>query len=300
LSDTTVKKEKLSDTTVKKEKNPLSFARSGIFCTNCSKNSKPDAANPETAKSSPAKTDTTKPKITNPEPQKPKRIPISENREIYRKLHNKILTDTDTEEMYKYQMLKLKSTDEVFLEDLTKDGDLPKSKSAIRIEEPLSKILTNHLEFNWHLGHKRALFWNLKNYYDSQNQNVFDVCPITYTIKELEDSEFSKFVDCYRRIGGYANHSSVSTAQPNIEDSLDYKSLYPKNIWILKPGENTNKGAGIYICETISEIRQTIKEEKYKNSQRTFILQKYIEKPLLYKKRKFDIRAYMLISSINQ
>lgn len=32
---------------------------------------------------------------------------------------------------------------------------------------------------------------------------------------------------------------------------------------------------------------------------KTFIVQKYMEKPLLYNKRKFDIRCYILMTSIN-
>ena len=33
---------------------------------------------------------------------------------------------------------------------------------------------------------------------------------------------------------------------------------------------------------------------------KTYIIQKYIEKPLLYKQRKFDIRCYMLLNSQNK
>lgn len=28
----------------------------------------------------------------------------------------------------------------------------------------------------------------------------------------------------------------------------------PKNIWILKPGENSNRGNGIMVCSTMKEI----------------------------------------------
>jgi len=32
---------------------------------------------------------------------------------------------------------------------------------------------------------------------------------------------------------------------------------------------------------------------------KTFIIQSYIDKPFLYQRRKFDIRHYMMITSIN-
>jgi hypothetical protein len=42
------------------------------------------------------------------------------------------------------------------------------------------------------------------------------------------------------------------------------------------------------------------KKGKHANgSQKTYIVQKYIEKPMLYKNRKFDIRHYMMISRLH-
>lgn len=42
------------------------------------------------------------------------------------------------------------------------------------------------------------------------------------------------------------------------------------------------------------------KKEKHNDgTNKTYILQKYIEKPLLYKKRKFDLRHYIMMSCTN-
>lgn len=51
-----------------------------------------------------------------------------------------------------------------------------------------------------------------------------------------------------------------------------------KNMWIVKPGENTNRGNGISVAYGIDDIKIRINgRERNKDGQlRTFILQKYI------------------------
>ena len=66
----------------------------------------------------------------------------------------------------------------------------------------------------------------------------------------------------------------------------------------MKPGEYTNRGVGITVHTKLSEIREIINSEAT-NDSRTFILQRYIEKPALYKNRKFDIRCFAMVTSIN-
>ena len=70
--------------------------------------------------------------------------------------------------------------------------------------------------------------------------------------------------------------------------------MAPKNIWIIKPGENTNQGQGIQVAKEFNEIQGIIKDSTA-NSRRTCIVQKYIHNPLLLHKRKFDIRTYVLM-----
>ncbi|CAD8150662.1 unnamed protein product [Paramecium octaurelia] len=157
-----------------------------------------------------------------------------------------------------------------------------KMKLAI-YNEPIK--MHNHLENNFHLGNKKALFYNMKAYYESQNINAFDNLPVTYHIKSQDGPEYQQFLEAYRE------------RQQLITLEQDKR----RNIWIIKPGEITNRGNGIKISEDLNEIQSILNsKEVHKNgSYKTFIVQLYIDRPLLYNKRKFDIRCYSLYVSIN-
>ena len=51
----------------------------------------------------------------------------------------------------------------------------------------------NHVTCNWNLSNKKALFMNLKNYYEAQNMNPFEFIPMTFHVTDSEDKEFQKF-----------------------------------------------------------------------------------------------------------
>jgi hypothetical protein len=56
----------------------------------------------------------------------------------------------------------------------------------------------NHFENNEYLGNKKALFYNMKNYYERQQKEVFDFLPVTFHVKRCGDqawSEFSSYFD---------------------------------------------------------------------------------------------------------
>jgi hypothetical protein len=67
------------------------------------------------------------------------------------------------------------------------------------------------------------------------------------------------------------------------------------NIWLVKPAA-ANQGRGIEIFNELNDIVKFIgSRPKYS----CWVVQKYVERPLLFKGRKFDIRHYMLITSFN-
>jgi len=134
----------------------------------------------------------------------------------------------------------------------------------------------NHLEGNVHLGNKKAMFYNLKIYYESIGKNPFDFIPLTFHIKEgIGDKEYEKFSEAYHKL----------------EESNE-------NVWIIKPGENSNRGKGIILAKTLKHIEKAL-TDSIRDKKHTFILQKYIERPLLFNRRKFDIRCYGLLTAVN-
>ena len=74
---------------------------------------------------------------------------------------------------------------------------------------------------------------------------------------------------------------------------------FGRNLWIVKPGENTNRGFGIQVSRDLEHIKSLVANTNINGIKRSYIIQKYIEKPLLYKGRKFDIRCFTLMCTIN-
>ena len=73
------------------------------------------------------------------------------------------------------------------------------------LDGPTAKMLENKLynkiEDNFHLANKKALFLNMRNYYESLNQDPFNTLPVTFHIKNgLADPEFAKFKDHYLKV----------------------------------------------------------------------------------------------------
>jgi len=287
---------------------------------------------------------------------------------------NKHLWILDTKKEWKSKaMLELKQQviDERENASTSEEEGSPKNSPYNENQEIMFQTkIYNRLEDNFHLSNKKALFWNMSEYYKSMNKSPWNALPVTFHIENgLTDIEYIKFLDYYQKIEYeiqnktmYKNRvlqerarkskekekqeklnrkksenlkrkhkgkreaksevTSSDSESPSEEDSDsedeeesdDDEFKIPKNMWIVKPGENTNRGNGIQVWSTLQEVNNIIRtwrprkeplENVDKNAKlediqrRTFILQKYIDRPLLIKGRKFDIRAFGTLTSIN-
>lgn len=65
----------------------------------------------------------------------------------------------------------------------------------------------NHLLNNFYLGNKKALFYNLKQYYELIDENPFKIIPLTFHIKKgSKDPNYKRFVGYYKKRHAYIKH----------------------------------------------------------------------------------------------
>jgi hypothetical protein len=94
--------------------------------------------------------------------------------------------------------------------------------------------IQNHFPLNYIIGNKKALLYTMSQYYESIGKKVFNYLPLTFHIKNgITDEDYSNFLKRF------------------YERKKDGKKNGYNNVWIVKPGELTNRGNGIIVCFTL-------------------------------------------------
>ncbi|CAD8152033.1 unnamed protein product [Paramecium pentaurelia] len=180
-----------------------------------------------------------------------------------------------------------------------------------------TRMMYNFFEFHKNITSKSGLSISLLQYFNNI-EKTFDVIPLVFIIN-FKNSDWMKDVQQFTEF--YCNNNPLPQTSMKINLDFDfYVSNLPANkvnyngiktykmqetlsnktqyLWLLKPAD-WNRGEGVHVFNTLEEVETLIKSYYYGKGNyecKEFVIQKYIERPLLLGGRKFDIRCWVLIT----
>ena len=149
--------------------------------------------------------------------------------------------------------------------------------------------MINHLENLKSLCTKTGLIKSLRKFYKhtpeplASNYCVQNTTPTTYIVTaSCQDSEFSEFARRFHEL----------ELQVYNNEKLPVKHCL-ENMWLVKPAaENQGRGIEVFKNDFLG-IKRFLQSKSITTH---WIIQKYIERPLLYYGRKFDIRMWAIMT----
>ena len=167
----------------------------------------------------------------------------------------------------------------------------------------------NHFESNYEVSNKMRMFYNVLSYCEKNNIDIFSFIPVTigfdFVNKDFETQlqNFTKFyldvpslID--KKVNVYSSYfmSLYSNKIGNVQKIYIPKTFYSgKNVWLIK-APNSCCGRDIKVFSSLNDIVTEIKRLKEDKKVYKVLIQKYLESPLLYMERKFDMRIWILFT----
>lgn len=152
--------------------------------------------------------------------------------------------------------------------------------------EPRKLQLVNHFSSMKCLTSKNGLLRSLQEFYEGLGINPFEVTPTTFVVKSMAKGEAG--ADEWRT---FCEHfRDIASRQFQKETSMP-RHHCRRNMWIVKPSY-MNQGRGIEVFSELSKIKQHLTGK----AGQEYLVQNYLEKPLLFNGRKFDIRCWAVVT----
>eukprot|EP00949_MAST-11_sp_MAST-11-sp1_P000814 g814.t1 len=147
--------------------------------------------------------------------------------------------------------------------------------------------IVNHFPNLNVLSSKNGLLRSLEAFYSSKGIAMHMMTPTSFICRNpslkqtAHDQGWSNFVARFKAI-----------SERNFAGELCPAKHCLNNIWIVKPSNN-NQGKGIRVFDQLSKIKRFMGSQR---DSEEWIIQKYLERPLLLWGRKFDIRIWVLVT----
>ena len=127
-----------------------------------------------------------------------------------------------------------------------------------------------------------------------ENKNKYQFIgnfPLDDTYKDGLNRFYNKFKDKFPEDYNYIPETYLFPEQKNeILQKFKHYHYDPKNVWLFKPARDSF-GHGIKILDNYDDIKNA--------KQKRFLISRYIMNPLLINNKKFDMRAYVLVTGMN-
>ena len=215
-------------------------------------------------------------------------IKNSKTEETFKKNNNirqnniyEILEDIELPSAYKPRMNKYEDMPQCLI-DACANGNI----NLIKNEENCNLI--------WKLLPPEKMRELIRKLNKNQKFNHF---PCTYQIG-LKDNMYLHFKFYKKLFPELYNFAPDTYIMPN--DAEKFEKIYKKNkniLWIVKP-VNMSRGRGVHLLKDMNELKELIKKSRDENAIPDLI-SRYLDKPHLINKKKYDLRIYVLVASFS-
>ncbi len=187
-------------------------------------------------------------------------------------------------------------------------------------------VFLNHIQKNSCLVTKKGIYLTMKANCAKNNIDLLRIIPRTFYLasgegsKSIKDDDLDAFV-AFNQSNTEGNSSGNSSSSSGDETSAPSPTNKEETVWIMKPASKTNRGFGIKVirgeeavlnivnrassaCSAKSagsaaaegEDNPLTKAARRAAMQDGWIVQLYMDRPLLVSGRKFDIRCFVLVT----